>query len=866
MIQNFQDGSVQAQYVSPPQAINNTFYGLTVGIIGGSGSSANTKVLYYIQGTGGVDTYSICYTTGIGQQATFITQDALVSASGNVNWVKGTDVIQNIIFDPTLGFNNGKMYILTNKYIFTADYMGKCTMVVDILANSSSVGNYGMAFDNNNNLYYTTKSSVDGTTSIFKLYTIVNSMSWAPNLISKSDVGSAIQYFALAVDVSEVVLKLSNPQQYLLVTQGNNVIRKTRLSDGVTMANNFPATGVTKYGNIAVNPQTGTIYADVYNSDNSIDIKQYTCDGNPLPITTVLPNGTPYNANSSNIVSPIVGQVISVMTVGNNGTLYFTDNERSRISYYNEVIAPVHVSSFYAITIGDSPDLGEKVLYYVRGNGGVESYSIWYTQNGTSVEFITQREIQYYIPQWVIGQEVIQNIIFNPNLTFAEGYLYVLTTNYILAITLDKKVYVPVNICRPTMILMPGTSNYGMTFDTNNNLYFTNLSESGLAYQYGAINSVDTTANIDHYLPVTNIYTINDFYFSIAIDSSEIYSNKPNPTQWLYSTNGTNIITKTDLTAKNQQTVYFPTTNIVKYTNIIVNQTTGYVYAIAKYVDGTSKLNQYDSNGNPVNINPSSSNGLLSDSNNTITPLSGQSVSGLAFDDRTQVIYLTNDTNSQITFYNLTNSTPTPVPTPPGPTPDPTPDPTPPGPYPTPSPDPYPEPSPYGNVCFPSNTPILTDQGIIPIQKINTYFHTINNKRIVAITKSMMMEKYLVYFEPHSLKKNYPSQKTIISGEHKIKFNGKMTEARKFIGSFNGVKLAKYNGQILYNILLDTHETISVNGLICETLNPNNAIAKLYDGSMDNISRIQMINEINHKAVKNELEMFKKSISKNRLK
>ena len=92
-----------------------------------------------------------------------------------------------------------------------------------------------------------------------------------------------------------------------------------------------------------------------------------------------------------------------------------------------------------------------------------------------------------------------------------------------------------------------------------------------------------------------------------------------------------------------------------------------------------------------------------------------------------------------------------------------------------------------------------------------------------------------------------------------------MTEARKFIGSFNGVKLAKYNGQILYNILLDTHETMSVNGLICETLNPNNAIAKLYNGSIDNITRIQIINEMNRKAVKNELEMYKKSISKNKL-
>jgi len=519
MAQNFKNGSIQTQYVSPLQETTNIFYGTTMGIAG------STQALYYIQGTGGVDTYSICYTTGIGQQSTFITQNALVTAGGgNVNWVIGTDVIQNIIF------NNGKMYILTNKYVFTADYRGICTMIVDIVANASSVGNYGMAFDRNNNLYYTTKSSVDDTTSIFKMYTTVNPMSLIPTLLLKSDDGSSVQYYALAVDSSET------QYQYLLVSQGNNVIHKIRL-DGryATMETNFPTDGVTKYGNIAVNSQTGTVFVQVYNNDNSVNINQYTCDGNPLPVVTLSPDGTPYNASSSNIVTPIVSNVVNALTTSNTGVLYFTNNERSRISFYTEVISP------------------------------------------------------------------IQNI-------------------------------------------------------------------------------------------------------------------------------------------------------------------------------------------------------LKSKSNVILTP------------------------------------------------------------------DLHQEHSPYENVCFPANTPILTDQGIILIEKINASFHTINNKKIVAITKSLVLEKYLVYFDKHSLKKNYPSQKTIMSGGHKILFNDKMVEARKFIGSFNGVKLAKYDGQFLYNILLDTHETVSVNGMICETLNPNNKIAKLYNGSMDKVTKDKIINEINHKVTKSKTGAFKKTISKNKLK
>jgi hypothetical protein len=43
----------------------------------------------------------------------------------------------------------------------------------------------------------------------------------------------------------------------------------------------------------------------------------------------------------------------------------------------------------------------------------------------------------------------------------------------------------------------------------------------------------------------------------------------------------------------------------------------------------------------------------------------------------------------------------------------------------------------------------------------------------------------------------------------------------------------KYNGEILYNVLMECNERISVNNMIAETLDPNHMIAKLYAGDRD---------------------------------
>ena len=100
------------------------------------------------------------------------------------------------------------------------------------------------------------------------------------------------------------------------------------------------------------------------------------------------------------------------------------------------------------------------------------------------------------------------------------------------------------------------------------------------------------------------------------------------------------------------------------------------------------------------------------------------------------------------------------------------------------------------NICFPGNTPITTDQGIIPIKKINTNFHTIRNMSIQDITKSVLYDKYVVCFKTNSLGENIPSQDTYISKNHMVFFKGEFKPAYQFVNYDNIIK-TKYNGDCI---------------------------------------------------------------------
>ena len=140
----------------------------------------------------------------------------------------------------------------------------------------------------------------------------------------------------------------------------------------------------------------------------------------------------------------------------------------------------------------------------------------------------------------------------------------------------------------------------------------------------------------------------------------------------------------------------------------------------------------------------------------------------------------------------------------------------------------YPYGAPISNTCFPANTPITTDQGVVPIEQINPRKHTIRNKKIIAITQTVTNDDYLVCFEKNAIGNNIPCEKTIVSKNHLIFNKGNMIKAKKFIGKYENIYKIKNNNEILYNILLEKYDKMIVNNLICETLHPDNMIAKLY--------------------------------------
>lgn len=166
-------------------------------------------------------------------------------------------------------------------------------------------------------------------------------------------------------------------------------------------------------------------------------------------------------------------------------------------------------------------------------------------------------------------------------------------------------------------------------------------------------------------------------------------------------------------------------------------------------------------------------------------------------------------------------------------------------------------------ICFPGNTPIKTDQGLINIDKINTDKNTIRGKKIVAITRTITDDKYLICFEKDSLGKNIPSERTLISQNHRIFYNGKLIKAKEFLNDDESVNKVKYTGEVLYNVLMEEHDKMIVNNLICETLHPDNGVAKVYTAfnKLSLEEQLEFAEEVSKMLIKNN-----KTVSKNAIK
>jgi len=172
-----------------------------------------------------------------------------------------------------------------------------------------------------------------------------------------------------------------------------------------------------------------------------------------------------------------------------------------------------------------------------------------------------------------------------------------------------------------------------------------------------------------------------------------------------------------------------------------------------------------------------------------------------------------------------------------------------------------------GHICFVKGTPVLTDQGIIDIDKINTTEHTIRGEKIYDIIMITSADKELVCFEKDAFNTNIPSDTVIVSKNHKIEVDGVMTLAIDIFKKKKNNKIYLINKpyEILYNILLEKLSWVNINNLICETLNPDEYNAKMFSNQSKYLpeQREEIINLINKdsKKIKNKMLEFDKVLS-----
>ena len=126
------------------------------------------------------------------------------------------------------------------------------------------------------------------------------------------------------------------------------------------------------------------------------------------------------------------------------------------------------------------------------------------------------------------------------------------------------------------------------------------------------------------------------------------------------------------------------------------------------------------------------------------------------------------------------------------------------------------------------NAQVFTDSGLIDINKIDSNIHTIDNNKIIGLTKTVSLDKFLICFEKDSIDKNIPNKRTIVSKKQKIYYNEKFIEAINLINNQNIIKINYYDNKILYNILMENYNTMIVNNMVVDTLHPNNIVAQLY--------------------------------------
>jgi len=145
-------------------------------------------------------------------------------------------------------------------------------------------------------------------------------------------------------------------------------------------------------------------------------------------------------------------------------------------------------------------------------------------------------------------------------------------------------------------------------------------------------------------------------------------------------------------------------------------------------------------------------------------------------------------------------------------------------------------------ICFPRGTPVTTNQGEMPIEDIIPGVHTIRGKKITAITCTQSNTSDIVLIKKNALGKNIPCMPTQISNHHRVFYKSNMVKASDLVNICKNVVTIPYNGETLYNVVMKKHDKMIINNLICETLHPENVMAKICAGNYTHREKVELCN------------------------
>jgi hypothetical protein len=138
----------------------------------------------------------------------------------------------------------------------------------------------------------------------------------------------------------------------------------------------------------------------------------------------------------------------------------------------------------------------------------------------------------------------------------------------------------------------------------------------------------------------------------------------------------------------------------------------------------------------------------------------------------------------------------------------------------------------YSPICFPGETRVDTDKGKQLIKNLKAGKDRIRGNTVLGISQSITPQSYLIEINKNALGKKMPCEKTVVSAEHKFLVDGQMIKSRDLVEIYEGVHKIKYQGDILYNVILDVEtgkdEKMVINNLIAETLSKNSEKGKLF--------------------------------------